>query len=476
MQAATALAFGRVANATSLGQPLDFSVEVQGDERENLSAKCVSAEVFVGSKQLPAGMVQLAVEPGASPAERRVRVVSGGPIDQPFVSVNLTVACPTRMTQSFEVFVNSPASTDGQLTPAAGVLSDTQRPSVASDEEAAQRAIERKRLASLEESLTALRAEKQETEAKLALLQARAAELRRESSQLALALIAMGLAFAGAVGALIWKWRSIPRSKSRASEVAGTDSERSSQVDTEHLDTIPESERRPAGDGAEPTTRPMALAQVQDRPESEFLPQVDGPAREMTVEELIDLEQQVEFFLVLGQLDEAVDRLTELIDSGSCVSPLPYLNLLDILQRRGDREAHQRLRERFAARFNAPAPEWTPEPLPGRGADENPSLIARLQALWPTHARAMETLAGWLLRRDPSGPIFELSTYCDLLDLHSVARDLCEHEHLSRGVDVLLPMEISATGAASWSRAYPTSAGRALPGRGAAPDVDIVLP
>ena len=133
MQAATALAFGRVANATSLGQVLDFSVEVRGDEHENLTAKCVSAEVFVGSKQLPAGSVRVAVEPGASPAERRLRVVSSGPIDQWLVNVNLTVACPTRTTQSFEVFVNPPASVsaEGQLTAAAEVASETHKPPLA---------------------------------------------------------------------------------------------------------------------------------------------------------------------------------------------------------------------------------------------------------------------------------------------------------------------------------------------------------
>jgi hypothetical protein len=357
------------------------------------------------------------------------------------------------------------------------VVSDTQKPSRASDEDAAQRATERERLASLEESLAALRTEKQETEAKLALLQERVAELRSESSQLALALTAACLACAGTVGALIWKWQPVGRANPRAVDLAGTDSERPSQVATERSDTLPETGRQPsAGDGAEPTTRPMMLAQAQERTESEFLPQVDGPVREMTVEELIDLEQQVEFFLVLGQFDDAVERLTGLVDSGSCVSPLPYLNLLDILHRRGDREAHQRLRERFEARFNTPAPAWTPEPLPGLGADEDPSLVARLEALWPTHARAMETLADWLLRRDPSGPIFELSTYRDLLHLYSVARDLSERERSSRGVDVLLPMDSSATGAPSWSRAYPTRAGRAASGRDAASDVDIVLP
>jgi hypothetical protein len=476
MQAA-ALTFVRAASASFLGQPLDFSVEVQGDEHENLTASCLSVEVLVDGNRLPAGTVRVAIEPAASPAARTVRVVSSSPIDQPSVNVNLTGACPTRTTQTFVVLVNPPPSADAQPTPAAEAASDAPRPSLASGVQAAQRVIEHERLATLEESLAALRAEKQETEATLALLQARAAELRSESSQFESALTVVCLALACAIGALIWKWHPVGRAQSRAPDTAGTDSERASQVDTERSDTLPETGRQPpAGEGTEPTTRPMMLAQARERPVSDFPRQADAPAREMTVEELIDLEQQVEFFLVLGQLDDAVDRLSGLVDSGNCVSPLPYLNLLDILHRRGDRKAHQRLGERFKARFNTPAPEWTPEPLPGLGADADPSLVARLQALWPTHGRAMETLAGWLLRRDPSGPIFELSTYRDLLHLYSVARDLSERERSSRGVDVLLPMDSSATGTLPWSRAVPTRAGRAPPGRDAATEVDIILP
>jgi hypothetical protein len=58
---------------------------------------------------------------------------------------------------------------------------------------------------------------------------------------------------------------------------------------------------------------------------------------EMAVEELIDLEQQAEFFVVLGQDEAAIDLLNGHIDSSGDASPLPYLKLLEIHRRRGKR-------------------------------------------------------------------------------------------------------------------------------------------
>ena len=61
------------------------------------------------------------------------------------------------------------------------------------------------------------------------------------------------------------------------------------------------------------------------------------PARELSVEELIDLEQQADFFVVLGQDEAAIDLLMEHVRSSGGASPMPYLKLLEIYRRRGDR-------------------------------------------------------------------------------------------------------------------------------------------
>ena len=67
------------------------------------------------------------------------------------------------------------------------------------------------------------------------------------------------------------------------------------------------------------------------------------PLREVSVEELIDLEQQAEFFVVLGQDDAAIDLLEDHVQSTTGASPLPFLKLLELhqrLNRRSDYERH----------------------------------------------------------------------------------------------------------------------------------------
>jgi hypothetical protein len=166
------------------------------------------------------------------------------------------------------------------------------------------------------------------------------------------------------------------------------------------------------------------------------------PVRELSVEELIDLEQQVEFFVVLGQDEAAIDLLVSHVRSDGGISPLPYLKLLEIYRRRGDRDAYERIRERLNRRFNAYASDWDSDLQHGRSLEDYPDIIARLNALWPAPAQAMETLDASLFRRNKSDDTFDLPAYRELLFLYSIARDLAEHGAyaLHGEVDLLLPL------------------------------------
>src|SRR5206468_1497033 len=128
--------------------------------------------------------------------------------------------------------------------------------------------------------------------------------------------------------------------------------------------------------------------------------------RDLTVEELIDLEQQADFFIVLGQEEAAIDLLMGHVRSSGGASPMPYLKLLDIYRRRSDREAYARIRERFNRRFNAYAPEYESDPRDGRTLERYAPVMARLQAVWPTPNKAMDLLQSLLFRRDSSDGTF----------------------------------------------------------------------
>ena len=166
------------------------------------------------------------------------------------------------------------------------------------------------------------------------------------------------------------------------------------------------------------------------------------PRREVTVEELIDLEQQADFFVVLGQDEAAIDLLMGHVQGTGGVSPLPYLKLLEIHRRRDERELYDRVRERFNKRFNAFAPEWESHSGHDRALEDYPSVVERLQDLWRQPTEAMDALASLLFQRDLTTQTFDLPAYGELLFLYSLARELAEQEPVSSDdVDLLLPLD-----------------------------------
>lgn len=165
------------------------------------------------------------------------------------------------------------------------------------------------------------------------------------------------------------------------------------------------------------------------------------PLREVSVEELIDLEQQAEFFVVLGQDDAAIDLLEGHVQHTTGASPLPFLKLLEIYRRLGRRIDYERVQFEFNARFNAYAPAWEADLQQGHSLGEYPGVIERLQSLWSSPVQAMAVLEKSLTRPDSSEDTFELPAYRELLFLYAVARDLSEREVVDRhGVDLLLPV------------------------------------
>lgn len=163
--------------------------------------------------------------------------------------------------------------------------------------------------------------------------------------------------------------------------------------------------------------------------------------REVSVEELLDLEQQADFFIALGQEEAAIDLLMAHLRSTGGLSPLPYTKLLEIYRRQGDRDAYERIRTRFNRRFNAYAPEWEDGPLSGRALEDYPEVVQHLQSLWPEPLDAMAMLEAMLFRKDAAYELFDLPAYKDVLVLYALARDLWQQGgSKTAAVDVLLPL------------------------------------
>ena len=588
---AMAIGFGKVGNATVLGQGLDFTVAVRLEGDEALSADCVSAEVFSGENRLPTAAVRVAIEPGADPGERTLRVRSNFVIDEPVIGVNLQLTCPNRLARKFVAFVDppaielaraappatalaslprrseapnprlavaAPAAPEAAITPAARALAKPAQRSrrtaaaaegralrvvalapgspasaasrrsstaaakparataaapggrlelqatehaatrerldlratamlaaatstataapepadpapvlAAADESAAQRARERERLLGMEDSLAKMRAESKAMQASLAQLQSslRDAQQQRDANPLVPALAALAAVLALALGLLLWRraverrvapeWWTPPAPVAAEPPVADDlpDKDRSRLERQRRL-----AEVEPAL--AETTASPMMLSEVHALAQASAEESLRGfePAHEMSVEELMDLEQQAEFFIVLGQEEAAIDLLMGHLRSSGGASPLPYLKLLEIYRRRNEREAFERTRERFNRRFNAYAPDWETDPQQGRALLDYSAAVERLQSLWGRPAQAMQALEAALFRRDSSHATFDLPAYRELLLLYSVARDLSEREAAPAGVDLLLPLGADAPDVQPLTRLHPSAA------------------
>ena len=175
----------------------------------------------------------------------------------------------------------------------------------------------------------------------------------------------------------------------------------------------------------------------------------EGAPRDVSIEELIDVDQQAEFFIALGQDTAAIDLLVAHLRNTGGGSPLTYLKLLEIYRRRDDQPAYERTRSRFNQRYNAYAPEWGADLTLGKSLEDYPDVSPRLQQAWVRPLDAMAELEALLFRKS-RGELFDLPAYREVLFLYSLARDLLERDSADKNqVDLLLPLELGqAAGAA----------------------------
>ncbi len=148
--------------------------------------------------------------------------------------------------------------------------------------------------------------------------------------------------------------------------------------------------------------------------------------RTVNVEELFDIQQQAEFFVSLGQHEQAIELLRQHIYTNTSTSGIAYLDLLKIyhdLERRGE---YEQLREEFNQSFNAKVPPYDQfGKQQRRGLERYPSAIARIEALWKS-PRILSILQESIFRRPEAGDAecFDLEAYRELLLLFSIAKEV----------------------------------------------------
>ena len=155
----------------------------------------------------------------------------------------------------------------------------------------------------------------------------------------------------------------------------------------------------------------------------------DGaPVRPVNTEELFDVQQQSDFFLSLGQHDQAIAVLREHIAANPGTSALAYLDLLRIFHSLDRKEDYAQLAEEFERAFNADVPAFEHfNESAGKGLEHYRSALARIESQWP--APGTLALIEELVFRKPGAnddEAFDLAAYQELLLLYSVAKEVID--------------------------------------------------
>lgn len=157
----------------------------------------------------------------------------------------------------------------------------------------------------------------------------------------------------------------------------------------------------------------------------DFMHSGSATLRAINTREMLDVRQQAEFFMALGQHDEAIKVLEANIIGSPDSNPLIYLDLLHVLHTLSRRDAFERYRKEFNLIFTGQVPEYADFLGQGVPLDEYADICEQIAELWPSDD-AMEYIEQCMVRTPEDEPEhgFDLEAFRDLLLLHGVLRRL----------------------------------------------------
>ncbi|MGM9427918.1 type IV pilus assembly protein FimV [Hydrogenophaga sp. MI9] len=170
-----------------------------------------------------------------------------------------------------------------------------------------------------------------------------------------------------------------------------------------------------------------ALLTAADR--REFPASQMGVSRSVATEELFDVQQQSDFFVSLGEFDQAIGVLKNHINESHEPSALAYLDLFKLYHKLDRRSDYDRLRVEFNQKFNAGAPPFDQYSDASQGLESYETAFGRIQALWP-QPRVLDVIENSIFRdaSDGEAEVFDLEAYRELLLLHAIAKDVIKRD------------------------------------------------
>jgi hypothetical protein len=235
----------------------------------------------------------------------------------------------------------------------------------------------------------------------------------------------------------------------RASSVAYPSSRAAAaKINTEEVDEYT-TDMLELPEGDDFTLEHVAPVAAQDR--AIFAQSDVAASRTVDAEELFDIQQQADFFISLGQYDQAIEVLQNHISDNVETSALAYLDLLDLYVKLGRRDDYDALRQDFNRVFNGQVPDFDNYNSDGRGIEAYQTALSRIEQLW-NEPKVLGVIEESLFRKpDHEGQAFDLQAYRELLLLYSVAKENAGGGQASIDLDLPLDVEADSTEARDFS-------------------------
>jgi hypothetical protein len=169
--------------------------------------------------------------------------------------------------------------------------------------------------------------------------------------------------------------------------------------------------------------------------------------RHISMDPILDVRQQAEFFVSLGQSDRAMAILKKQIAETTEPNPLLYLDLIGLYHSLGMKADFREQREIFHRLFNGVVPDFPAFNIPGRDLESYPEVVSVLTRLWP-RVDALAFLSACIFHDEHrmNRQTYELIAFKDLLLLHALADAVVDQS--TPAYQATMPLEFDENGVA----------------------------
>jgi hypothetical protein len=307
------------------------------------------------------------------------------------------------------------------------------------------------RLQGAERELNSLRDVTQQNAAAVTQLRAQVEYASSRRNTAALLAVGLALALAALLGWLAWRWQRARQMARVGRWFEANGSVQGPLPDTQPLPMPPKETTFAAGaltPNAAAVAAGMAAKQRTQAPATAPVPAVaasaaragaastwaapeefqasrGGSVRMVGVQEVIDIHDKADFFLSIGEPEQAIAALEAHVHDQVETSALAWMDLLDLYHSLGKRAEYERLRGEFRQRFAAQVPDFENFDQPTASLENYSRALSRIVALWPSR-RVLDVIEESIFRKPgvAGAEPFSLEAYRELVLLYNVAKDV----------------------------------------------------